>query len=310
MVFPETMLSIEQLQTAYHSACRTELAALKPGNVGEHAGGHNMSVQDFHRSADVSAAPLCDMSLSLGERIYRAVECTRAAVGCNTNLGIILLVAPLLEVFSRRGDCVHNDLEQLLADTTVSDAAWAYRAIRLAAPAGLGVSAEHDVQDAPEVTLRETMAAAADRDMIARQYVTGFAEVLDSALPMLREYQECDKAGTWAVTRLYVSLLARFEDSHVVRKHGVAEAESLRLRFAGLEERLAQTSDTPLLRLELLDLDRVLKRAGINPGTSADLTVATLLVDRLQKIRNRPPADVGLCYKRSAKSRGAHVRTA
>jgi triphosphoribosyl-dephospho-CoA synthase len=38
------------------------------------------------------------------------------------------------------------------------------------------------------------------------------------------------------------------------------------------------------LLADLLVWDAELKRAGINPGTSADLTVATLFVNRLRSI--------------------------
>jgi len=44
-------------------------------------------------------------------------------------------------------------------------------AIRLANPGGLGRVSQQDVHDEPTQGLREVMALAADRDLIARQYV-------------------------------------------------------------------------------------------------------------------------------------------
>jgi triphosphoribosyl-dephospho-CoA synthase len=55
-----------------------------------------MTVEDFRISAQQSAEPITRAANGLGERIYYAVKATREAVGCNTNLGIILLCAPLL----------------------------------------------------------------------------------------------------------------------------------------------------------------------------------------------------------------------
>ena len=83
----------ETLQRAYLEACEAELQAFKPGNVSVHAEGHGMTVNDFRLSARASAPHLSDPTLGLGEKIYHAVAATKAAVGCNTNLGIVLLAA-------------------------------------------------------------------------------------------------------------------------------------------------------------------------------------------------------------------------
>lgn len=80
---------------AYVSACHDELRALKPGNVHDFADGHRMAVAQFETSAAASAGPLTSPGASVGERILGAIEATRAAVGVNTNLGIVLLSAPL-----------------------------------------------------------------------------------------------------------------------------------------------------------------------------------------------------------------------
>jgi triphosphoribosyl-dephospho-CoA synthase len=49
-------------------------------------------------------------------------------------------------------------------------------------------------------------------------------------------------------------------------------------------ERLRKCGAPDLLLSDLLGWDATLKRRGINPGTSADLTVATLFAYRLQGI--------------------------
>ena len=73
----------------------------------------------------------------------------------------------------------------MLDQTTVADAADVYEAIRLAAPGGLGEAKEQDVHEQPTLPLREVMALAADRDLIARQYANGFADVFDLGVPAL-----------------------------------------------------------------------------------------------------------------------------
>ncbi len=91
------------IEAAFREACAAELAALKPGNVHRHAAGHGMTMDDFVRSADAAARPLCRTGATLGERILDAVAATRAAVGQNTNLGIVLLCAPLAMAAERGG---------------------------------------------------------------------------------------------------------------------------------------------------------------------------------------------------------------
>ena len=97
----------EMLQQAYLEACEAELQAFKPGNVSIHSEGHGMTVADFRLSAKASAPHLCDPALSLGEKIFQAIASTREAVGCNTNLGIVLLAAPMMESCLTRAKVLH-----------------------------------------------------------------------------------------------------------------------------------------------------------------------------------------------------------
>ena len=96
-------LTQDQIETAYRAACRLEVRTLKPGNVHIFADGHRMTVEDFDRSTDVSAPHISDPTLPVGTRIRRAVEATFTAVGQNTNLGIVLLCAPLAAAAEKFG---------------------------------------------------------------------------------------------------------------------------------------------------------------------------------------------------------------
>ena len=131
---------MKPLEQLYQQACEVELQAFKPGNVSIYSAAHDMTVEDFRLSAEVSASPLCNPAYSLGEKIFYAVKATREAVGCNTNLGIILLCAPLIQAveYCKSGITLRQALNQVLANTTLSDADWTFKAIDLAAPAGLG----------------------------------------------------------------------------------------------------------------------------------------------------------------------------
>ena len=51
--------------------------------------------------AEVAAEPIARLGASVCARILGAIEATRAAVGQNTNLGIVLLCAPLARAAER-----------------------------------------------------------------------------------------------------------------------------------------------------------------------------------------------------------------
>ncbi len=282
-------LSDAALAEAYVRACEIELQALKPGNVSIDASGHNMCADDFLVSAKVSAIPLVARGLGLGERIYRAVAATRAAVSCNTNLGIVLLCAPLLhamlEAMPERD--LRKRLRKVLAAADVNDTEWIYRAIRLASPGGLGRSRTHDVNDPPHVPVVTAMEAAAQRDRIALQYATGFADVFEYAVPRLNECRARWNSDTWSAVAVFLSLLRRFPDSHIARKFGVARARKVSLIAAALEAELMACDVPQALTKQLQAADADLKGAGINPGTTADLTMASLLVLYLERLLAR-----------------------
>jgi triphosphoribosyl-dephospho-CoA synthase len=272
-----------QIAMAFEHACRDELAAPKPGNVHVFADGHRMTAKDFIHSATAAAAPLTASGARVGVRIHGAVAATLAAVGANTNLGIILLSAPLAAAAEASGD-LRASLSRVLQELDREDAALAFRAIIRAAPAGLGHAGRHDVFAPATATLSEAMAAAADRDRIARQYVTDFADIFELGLPLLAAELAASRDRRRATLAVYLGFLAAFPDTHITRKHGAATAGRIRDDAIRLQARLHAVRPLDQVLPDLLAWDAILKRDGINPGTSADLTVATLFTDRLRSI--------------------------
>jgi triphosphoribosyl-dephospho-CoA synthase len=265
----------ERLRRAFIEACQAELVALKPGNVHVHAAGHDMTVEDFLASAAAAAGPLCDAGLPAGARIRAAVEASWAAAGCNTNLGIVLLAVPLVIAAERGAGPLQERLRATLDALTVADAREAYAAILRASPGGLGRAPAQDVAAAPTVTLLEAMRLAAGRDRIARQYATGYADVFAIGVRRLAQERRRGTEPEWATTLVFLDFLTAFPDSHIARKSGVATAEAVREEAERLVQALPPRRADAFARL--LDFDRSLKARGLNPGTSADLTVAALL---------------------------------
>ena len=156
------MILQQQLSKLYQQACEIELQAFKPGNVSVYADGHDMTVADFRDSAKVSADALCNSDYSLGEKIYYAVQATKIEVACNTNLGIILLCAPLIQAMSKieYGITLRQALHKVLIATTIEDAYCVFKAIMLASPGGLERADNQDVAEKPSLLFVNAFANA------------------------------------------------------------------------------------------------------------------------------------------------------
>jgi triphosphoribosyl-dephospho-CoA synthase len=288
------------LQAAVREACLAELQALKPGNVSAHPLAYNpaqatLTVRDFVLSAQAIAAPLTTPAQSsVGERVLAAITATRAVVATNTNLGIVLLAAPLLRAEQSRkaSQSLHESLRVVLSQLTVADAELAYKAIRLAEAGGMGVSTEEDITQTPTVSLLEAMRMAAARDAVARAYGDNFSAVFEIGLPELQRVLHLLKDSllgkAWATTIVFLRLLAQQPDSLIERKYGVAKAREVSdlahaywLRADAAVQR-RDTFAASLLEVELAAWDKALKTDQVNPGTTADFTVATHLAFALQ----------------------------
>lgn len=275
---------------AFIASCRDEVEALKPGNVHVFSDGHGMTVDHFLRSAQAAAAPLCAPRSPVGARIQQAVEASFACVNLNTNLGIILLCAPIAAAAeicdetttsTDRRATFRARLERVLRALTQADAEMAFAAILRASPGGLGAAARHDVRAPAQASLLDAMREAAGRDRIASQYASGYADVFGAGLGALDAARKKGLRAPWLATAVFLEFLANFPDSHIARKFGEAAARATQAEAAPWLQRFAAAADPAGLMSGLLSFDNRLKAAGRNPGTSADLTVATLFLDRL-----------------------------
>ena len=285
------MTATDRAKACFLRACTLDVAVRKPGNVSLASAGHGMQAEMFVASAQAAAGPLFQPGARVGARIEAAVAATWAVAGCNTNLGILLLSAPIALAVERFPDAasplrLRQAIEAVLAGLNLADAEAAYRAIANARPGGLGATTQQDVHQAPSIDLRAAMALAADRDSIAREYRDGYADLFDIGIPALGHgfslmaMSAADKPCAEeiaAVQRLYLTLLSRFPDSHIVRIHGKAMAHIVMTAAQAWLVRadLVAEIDTDVA---FAAWDASLKADRVNPGTTADLTVATLLI--------------------------------
>ena len=251
-------------------ACIWEATARKAGNVHRYRDFDDCSYLDFLLSAAaISPAMTTACRRRVGVTVLDAVRATRRVVNANTNLGIVLLLAPLASV--PLPEELRSGVERVLASLDVEDARGVYEAIRLASPGGLGRASEQDVRDEPTQTLRQVMALAAERDLIARQYANGFAEVFDDGVPALLRGLERTGSIEGAIVFAHLHLLAHHPDTLIARKRGWTEAEEVSRRASAVLE--AEGTN-------FADFDAWLCSEGHtrNPGAAADLVAACLFV--------------------------------
>jgi triphosphoribosyl-dephospho-CoA synthase len=267
------------------AACILDVAVLKPGNVALLSGFRDMNATDMLLSA-AAIAPILDRAPlhGVGATILECIRATRRVTTANTNLGIVLLLAPLASI--PRGPDIRGGVMRLVMRLDVADARAAYEAIRLAQPGGLGTVAEQDVSAEPTVTLREAMALAAERDLVARQYGNDFDQVFEGVEFLRQEMQRPNPSVGGAVVQLFLRMLAKYPDSLIARRHGQRAADEVSAR-AGL----IAASNSRFDFDSLIGFDEWLRNQvhpPRNPGTTADLVTASLFVALRQNIIQLP----------------------
>lgn len=271
-LLPTAGLSIGQCATL---ACVLEVSAPKPGNVHPGAEFDDLRYADFVASA-VAIGPAMDDAARqpLGRTVLEAIRTTRRVVNTNTNLGTVLLLAPLAAVAPH--EPLAAGVRRVLASLDADDARDVYEAIRSAQPGGLGRSERFDVFGPPPADLLDAMAAAADRDLVARQYVNGFADVLEAAAPWLAEGIAAGWPLGQTIVHVHLRLIAAYGDSLIARKCGTEVSREAAQRAT--EVLAAGNPGSPTYAARVAEFDRWLRADGHrrNPGTTADLVAGAL----------------------------------
>jgi triphosphoribosyl-dephospho-CoA synthase len=270
-------------------ACLLEARAPKAGNVSPAKGFKGTTLRHFIEAASAIAGPL-DRAAErpLGDTILEAVTESRKVTEQNVNLGIILLLGPLAS--APQGAEPRDGVRGVLDNLDDEDCRKVYEAIRIASPGGLGSVETADVNDPPPGDLIAAMELAAERDLVARQYVNGFEQVFCEGLDWLRESCEAGLELDSAIVRLHLQFMASYPDSLIARKCGPETAREAAARAARVLEGGWPEAGTEALFTEL---DSWLREDGNrrNPGTSADLVAGCLFLALRTGIIALPPAD-------------------
>jgi triphosphoribosyl-dephospho-CoA synthase len=231
---------------------------------------------------------MTDAESSLGQRVHRVVSETRSATGTNVNLGIALLLTPLVmsyqkAVISGSGSsdalALRKGVIAILESVTTSDSRLVISAIAAADAGGLSIPAGEENAASMDVNrpsadhgdLIAAMRAVENRDRIAWEYTHGYEATFRVVAPTLdEEIRGCGDVLS-GISRAFLRLLAGKPDSLIARKSGPAAAAEVQ-RWA-METDVNQPG-------AVSELDRRLRSHGnqLNPGTTADLIAAGLFV--------------------------------
>lgn len=264
-------------------ACVLEATAPKPGNVFPAQSFSNLSHCDFIQAAEVVASVLPTINESaFGKTVYRAVRESLAATQSNANLGIILLLAPLVvaDMSSSAGMVGfetggwQSAIGDCLSSVSQEDSYFVMKAIAETRPGGLNEASSMDVnkvdlENTPHLV--DAMRYAASRDRIAVQYADNYADLIDTVVPVVET--SIDEAGDVlrGIVNAHIRLLQQQPDSLIARKNGDNVAKTVQCRAERVD-----CCDAA----QVNEFDSWLRTSGnaLNPGTTADLIAASLYI--------------------------------
>ena len=275
-------------------ACIREACAPKPGNVNRQHDFSDASLEDFLISA-VAVGPAFENAAhaGVGQIVLQATETCSRLVRSNANLGIILLMAPLVKACMQAAENIDSgglpgaeqtrqSLDDILGSLTIEDARLVYESIRSVNPGGLGRVSQQDIEEEPSVTLLEAMELASDRDSIASEYVTGFEITYSIGLPAVKNALALGSLFSDAIVQAFLTILAQVPDTLIARKND--RNTSLQVSQVAKQAMFHGGVHSYIGREKIAALDKGLRDEAhkLNPGTTADLTAAAVFLALLE----------------------------
>ena len=266
----------------------------KPGNVHRTRDYDDMVFEDFVISGivigDTIREACSDVDVEnplLGKYILQAVAETDRWIKNNTNLGIVMMTTPIAvaAAISDNFDEIRQNVVKLMANTSVDDACDLYDAINIADAGGMGDQDEYDVaSDNAKQELRDNnqtmydvLKISAPWDMLAREMTSDMPAVFELGYPTYHELKE-KKSLNDACVLTFLTILSQVPDTLISRKYGSDEA----LKISMMTRDLLKLKDSDDFSERLQEFDDYLYDNGYNPGTTADLTAASIFVSNLK----------------------------
>ena len=274
--------NLDNLQNAYLFACKKDIELIKPGNVNIKSPHSDTNAEDYLESSLLSSKELFKPDYSLGERILNSIKITRSKIKTNTNLGIILLCAPIIHACIYFNNLTMREgIKKTLSSSTVKDTQDLCMAINISAPGGLGTREIYDTASKPTVNILEIMNHSASYDRISYQYSHDYSDIFDFIIPRLVFLNKKHNSLDISLSLMFMEILAKIPDSHISRKFDDKIAKKTSNNASDLLKILDREYSPDYLADRLNNLDYEYKKKGINPGTTADLLVASLMIYKI-----------------------------
>jgi len=285
----------DQVARSAQLALLLEVSAYpKPGNVDRTHDFVDTSYEHFLASSVAVYPVLREAAVrkgrGVGELIRKGVEeSVKWQHGGNTHFGALLLLIPLAMAAGASDDCstpeLRNKANDIMRNTDVEDAIELYRAFPMAKVRVRRDVAELDVMNEASIeeirnrqlSLFDILSISAPYDLVSRELVGGFEKSFRYAA-LIADFRDKRLRLNDAITHAYLNLLAEEEDTFVKMKFGADKSRYVKERARGIVERGYR-------RVELEEFDHELIKAGINPGSSADLIAAALFIAILQGLK-------------------------
>lgn len=279
----------------------------KPGNVHRTYDFENMSYEDFLVSSVCIRSHLEHVSykaskyypnllnnIKLGENILGTVEDTNRLVNTNTNLGISLLFMPIAASCASMKnidsiDYLPNTLDILMRNTEVDDAIAFVKAIVLSKAGGMDnkpskfdVNNSNTIDELIEnnVNLYDLLVLSSKYDKLSYELTNKLPVISKIGYPTFISL-ESEYSINDTVLETYLKILSTTEDTLISKKYGEEAAKDVSKRAKNI---LDDTSTASKERFEALnDFDKYLHKKKYNPGTTADLTAASIFVGLIDK---------------------------
>jgi len=293
-----------------------EVSAAKPGNVNFMVGFEGTRVEHFLASAvaahasfeeaakrgiDVANRKLRISDAGIGELIRNcAADIDVWQKGGNTLIGTVMLFVPLAVAAGMtpmKGNSfnfaeLRRNLKLAVESTTPQDAVHLYEAIDIAKPGGLDGAPDLDVHDShskerllkENVSLYQVFKIAAGYDNVCSEWVNNYPITFNLAYPYLSEQLKSRDLNT-AIVHTFLKILSEHPDTFIARKVGYEKAREISLEAKKVLE--LGGVETTKGRTSVLEFDKKLRESGnrLNPGTTADITAATLALCTLSGYR-------------------------
>ena len=171
-----------------------------------------------------------------------------------------------------------------MKNTSVDDACDLYDAIAIASAGGMGEVDEYDVtSDSAKDELRknnqtmyDVLKISAPYDMLGREMTSDMPVVFELGYPTYHELK--NKSLNEACVMTFLTILSEVPDTLISREEDADTA----LKVSMMTRDLLKLKDESDFNQKLAEFDDYLFDNGYNPGTTADLTAASIFVSNLK----------------------------